>query len=268
MTERDLPKYYQSFAEELNIVQNRVRNIIVNSHWPSDGNYKEAVLKEILRRIIPSKYEIGSGFVVSNDGNQNSKQIDILIYDNASPILFKSADFIILPSDYVKAVIEVKSNIGNGDQLESALGNLLAVQKIVAKNSEELYAGIFSYEFSGLNCENMNQRVERIFSRISEFYMDSLTSDEDNRTFLSKNILNSLCINNQLYGIHWNELSRSNRPEFAIYNTQKQSFNFFVSNLLSTLDKTVINSDQRIWYPSEKQSSLLVRRCLLAQEKT
>jgi hypothetical protein len=84
--------YYQSFGKELESVKDRVRSLI--RHWPTDGAFKEDVLKSILRRHIPETLKVAAGFIVTPD--EVSTEIDILIIDRKKPTLFKSDDLVIV----------------------------------------------------------------------------------------------------------------------------------------------------------------------------
>lgn len=81
--------YHKTTTKELLTVTNKVRNLI--THWAEDGRYKEAVLKNVIRRFLPEKYSIGTGFVIKQTANRgehlSSRQIDLLICDDSSPVL-------------------------------------------------------------------------------------------------------------------------------------------------------------------------------------
>ena len=93
--------YHRTTIKELLALTNKVRNLI--SHWGEDGRFKEAVLKNVIRRFLPEKLTIGTGFVIKQTNNRgehlSSRQIDLLIYDDASPVLFNEGDFVILTPD-------------------------------------------------------------------------------------------------------------------------------------------------------------------------
>ena len=107
--------YHKTTTKELLALTNKVRSLI--THWGEEGRYKEAVLKNIIRRFLPEKYTIGTGFVIKQTRTRgehlSSRQIDLLIYDNDSPILFKEGDFVIVTPDAVRGIIEIKANLQN-----------------------------------------------------------------------------------------------------------------------------------------------------------
>ncbi|MEK4009400.1 DUF6602 domain-containing protein [Paenibacillus sp. FSL H3-0333] len=257
--ERSLPNYYQSFSKELDVAKNRVRDIIGNAHWISDGTHKEAILQDVIKRFIPQKYSVSSGFILSNDGESCSKQLDIIIYDQASPLLFNGPNFVIVPDQYVRAVIEVKTSLSVGTKLKDALENLYTVQSIMERASDNVYFGIFSYGYQDYRSIGPELVAQRLFTRIQEFYRDKRQRyDGMDLQFLQTRTLTSLCINRQIYGLHWNNTAHNN-PKFGLYNTREQSFNYFVSNLLSTLDNDAITLSKPLWFPQSKESSVLLK---------
>lgn len=103
-------RYQQSIATEFAALKNRVRFFIENNHWGEDGRYKEIILMNFLRRVLPENVAVGTGFV-KNQGNQITDQIDIIIYRRNDPRLFSEGDFVILMPDSVLGIIEVKSKV-------------------------------------------------------------------------------------------------------------------------------------------------------------
>ena len=49
-------------------------------HNPTKGSEAEAVFRRLLRKYLPQKYKLSSGFIMN--GNRISGQHDIVIYDN------------------------------------------------------------------------------------------------------------------------------------------------------------------------------------------
>jgi hypothetical protein len=80
-------------------------------HSGEQGRSSEHVVRAILRSVLPKRFSIGTGVVVSSHGRR-SKQTDIVIYDdfyNAAPSLI--GDVGIFPIECVYAAIEVKSTL-------------------------------------------------------------------------------------------------------------------------------------------------------------
>ncbi len=80
----DLNIYFESLGREIDSLKLRVRDLIANRHWQTDGEWKESVLRQVLRRHLPAAAIIGRGFVIS--GDDVTTQLDVLIHDGVNPI--------------------------------------------------------------------------------------------------------------------------------------------------------------------------------------
>jgi hypothetical protein len=89
---RDFVAYQKSIAEELRSTKDRIRQLIDQEHWLSDGEHKESILRNILRSRLPESVRIGRGFVCfprsANGSKKSSGQIDILITSQNKPTLY------------------------------------------------------------------------------------------------------------------------------------------------------------------------------------
>jgi hypothetical protein len=115
--------FFSSQSDELKSQVNRLDILIGRDHWLSVGNYKESILRQLLANILPRKYEVSTGFILAADSLGEpikSKQIDILIWDsyNYAPV-FRDGEFVIVPPEACKAVIEVKSKFRKANIIES-----------------------------------------------------------------------------------------------------------------------------------------------------
>jgi len=125
----DTQAHFNSLAAEITAVKDRVQNLIGSAHWPTVGAWKETVLRSILRRHLPPALQIGSGFVISENGQSN--QIDVLIYDDSGPVLFRDSDLVIVTFekkfwwwlDKAKRAYDV---LGSGQPVESILEQVRA----------------------------------------------------------------------------------------------------------------------------------------------
>src|SRR5437016_5226748 len=130
----NLIEYHKSVADEIDAVRNRIRHLMNEPHWPTDGEMKESLLRHILRRHLPETFRVGRGFVLSQD--RCSKQIDILVYDSSSPVIFKEGDLVFLSRDTVRAIIEVKSKTTR-QTFQLALDNLNDSASLFSDISEQ-----------------------------------------------------------------------------------------------------------------------------------
>lgn len=156
----DYLEYQRSVALEFQAYKNRVRNMIGNHHWGEDGRYKEVLLMNYLRRILPHTVSVGTGFVRIDD--KITSQIDIIIYNNNLPLLFHEGDFIITTPQNVIAIIEVKSKVCKskvGEIVEKANAN----GKIICSKSERgIFNGIFAYEKGSADIGEYAKKLEEL----------------------------------------------------------------------------------------------------------
>ncbi|MGG0334772.1 DUF6602 domain-containing protein [Priestia aryabhattai] len=113
-------------------MKNELENLAVNKA----GLVTENTIKKFLQKHLPSKYSIGSGHIISHNG-QNTGQLDCIVFDHSScPVLYNER-FQVLPSESVCAVLEIKSKL-NINSLESALQIICRVKELPKLNGERL----------------------------------------------------------------------------------------------------------------------------------
>lgn len=244
-----LIEYHKITTKELLAVTNKVRNLI--NHWAEDGRYKEAVLKNVIRRFLPEKYSIGTGFVIKQTANRgehlSSRQIDLLIYDDSSPVLFKEGDFVILTADAVRAIIEVKANLQNQ--------NLNAVVRQANENGQFIYDGrsdkklnffngVFAYEgYDNFNPDIIVQNIRQA--------NEGFTAHAG----YSKFKVNHISFNENHFLKFWPK----DEPPHSLYNIEDLSFSFFIANLVDTLSNKSVTRNNFIWFATDKELNLLQR---------
>jgi hypothetical protein len=232
----DVKEFQESITEELNVVRNRVRNLIGNRHWGEEGRYKEAILKNILRKILPNNISVGTGFIVnSNNNDRISKQIDIILYDNGYPVLFSEGDFIITTMKNVKGIIEVKSNIGNGNNtFQNAISQFDESIEPIQNNigNKKIFLGIFAFEFTG--------------------NIELQTIDENLR--LSAKKVNHISLGKNHFIRRWKQQDANglqppvvgcNSDFYNIYEITNLSFSYFIANLI---DIVCGGLNDRYWF--------------------
>jgi len=247
VNETDAKKFHTSITKELNIIKNRVRNLIGSSNWGEDGRYKEAILRNVIRRFLPSNLSLGTGFIIRKNNNdiKISNQIDIIIYDNTIPVLFSEGDFIITTYKNVKGIIEVKTKIRNSD--------LKDILEKAEKNGELIgnkkFNGIFSYEFEG-DIESNN--VETTLKDL-EGYVNHIS--------FGKNWFVKLWDRQERSMFHV-DAEECDNNFYNIYELEGLSFSYFISNLL---DITCSNNfNDRFWflYPVEGTKERYIKKSI------
>ena len=105
----NLERYFRSLGSEVEALKSRVRDLKDSTHWLTDGEWKESVLRSVLRRNLPESVGVGRGFVVAEF--QSSHQLDVLVYERSAPVLFRDGDLVFVTPDAVLGIIEVKSKV-------------------------------------------------------------------------------------------------------------------------------------------------------------
>jgi len=136
-------RYFRSLAQEVDALKGRVRDLIEDSHWLTDGEWKETVLRQVLRRQLPSSIEVGRGFVVSSAAATH--QLDVLLYDSAKPTLFRDGDLVFVTPDAVIGVIEVKSTATTNIVTEAARKLASDMRLIRLHPNHRAFAALFAF---------------------------------------------------------------------------------------------------------------------------
>ncbi len=239
----DILRYQQSIAAEFMAQKDRVRFFINDAHWGEDGRYKEILLADFLKSIVPNNVGVGTGFI-RNKENELTNQIDIIIYKNDYPCLFQKGDFVILMPESVLGIIEVKSNASinvltkkNGDKstIEKCENN----GRIIGLNS--IFNGIWGYD-SDVKSTSINDN-NKLCKQLSN----------------CKGYLNHICFNSNIFCRYWKDGNPNDKnvghlsPSFSyydlswgqIFNTQNNekpglAFGYFISNLLEYIYRQML----------------------------
>jgi hypothetical protein len=237
MIEQDITNFHESIGKELISLKNRVRNIIGGANWAIDGTYKEAVLRNVIRRFLPEGISIGTGFVINKE-KEITSQIDIIVYDNSSPVLFKEGDLVIVLAHTVRGIVEVKTRINNIRELKNIVlkceENSRKIKSVLTEN-RRLFNGIFSYE-SSLTFESLRQSFSEYF-----FQTGSAIRRKVNNISLGKDNFIHL----------WGQ-----RPKILNgYFLKNLSFSYFIFNLLSSIDTNPVYGEHHpLFFPLETKN--------------
>jgi hypothetical protein len=109
----------------------RVEALRKLDHRLTKGELREMFVSEVLSSFLTSQFSVGSGIVINQAGVQ-SRQTDIVIYDNRLlPPFIKAERLGVFPAESVIATIEVKSNL--------VAAELAAAQAAALKLKNEVY---------------------------------------------------------------------------------------------------------------------------------
>ena len=202
--EIDVLKYQSSISKEFLVFKDRVRSLIGNRHWGEEGRYKEIILINFLRKHIPKNMSVGTGFIMNgNEYSKMSSQIDIIIYDESFPVIFKENDFVIVHANSVLGIIEVKSQFYKNtfeEVIKKAKDNALLIPP-----DRRIFNGIFFYDCN-----------ERDFYNDESFCVSL-------RDISGK--VNHICFGENFFLKYWT-------GEYKLYKINNLSFSYFLSNLI------------------------------------
>jgi hypothetical protein len=102
-----------------------------NPHAGERGGEAEALLRQFLNEHLPGRFRADTG-IVMDDSGARSRQSDVLVYDALNSPVYRHGRMMILPSDNVAVVVEVKSTLSKAE-LEDAAKKVASV-KTLAKS--------------------------------------------------------------------------------------------------------------------------------------
>src|SRR5690242_6571642 len=56
--------FLNSWGRELQSKLDRVSHLLGDVHRPSEGSYREILFRQLLRRVLPGRFRVSTGFVV------------------------------------------------------------------------------------------------------------------------------------------------------------------------------------------------------------
>lgn len=228
-------RYQQSIAAKFAAIKNQVKFFIADNHWGEDGRYKEIILMNFLREILPNNVGVGTGFVRSQD-EQLTTQIDIIIYKKNDPRLFSEGDFVILMPESVLGIIEVKSTASSASLSSKRNNKLSTIEKchrnglIIGNN--QIFNGIFSYDKTMSFGRRFNQ--SKIVEQLGN----------------NGGYLNHICFDSDIFMRFWEHGNPqlNENPCYSLYDLSYENifgddenrnaglaFGYFISNMLEMI---------------------------------
>jgi len=236
----DIALYLKSISAECQALKGRVRDLIDDHHWATDGAWKESVLRAMISRTIPATYSVASGFVITEDGP--STQIDVLIYDNSIPVLYKGGDLVFVPPTACAAIIEVKTTLDTA-QFQGTVAKVANICELIRRYEPRrpLFSGIFAYDG--------HPTPRRILEHI-----DRAADGQEGR------IVNHVSIGTSSFVKYWPYDPVSGDPGYRHwhhYGLQDLAPGYFLHNLMSFLAKEDLVRGNNIWFPPEGKETQL-----------
>jgi len=123
----EMERLFKSISEQMLLEFDFVTSQF--THRGLRGHSRESTLNEFLREYLPKKVGIGTGEIVSVNG-QVSAQQDVVLYDSINcPTLYNGGGIQIFPSEGVFSVISVKSTL-DSTQLADCVSNISSVKQL------------------------------------------------------------------------------------------------------------------------------------------
>lgn len=240
----EIEEYFRSLTDECNTLKNRVRHFVSDAHWPTDGEWKESVLRSMLRRSAPNCVTIGRGFVVNQDAC--SSQIDVLIYDNSMPILYRDGDLVFITPSACRGIVEVKSNT-SVSEFRSAATKLSDNAKLIRDNSIDfhIFVGFFSYDVRSTNCEPILNALGEIAEGHESRIIDHV-------------VLGASTLLKFWWDNPSDESVRTNCKRWHLYNLHRMAPGYFIHNLLLNVSKKQAVMRERAWFPQDSKEAYIV----------
>ena len=230
----NVENYFKSLTLELTALKDRVRDFINDSHWLTDGEWKEGVLRSSLARNLPQDIQIGRGFILTPEGA--STQIDILLYSSESPVLFRDGDLVFIQPAAVRGVIEVKTKL-NLYSLRKAVGKIKKIGEMLSPE-QNAFLSIFSYDTDIVDSRTILKILQKETTNI-------------------KQIVQFICLGDSRFIRYWETdpraLNRSTYEKWHSYSLEKMAYGYFIHNVLLSLSPRYIDNNQALWFPEESK---------------
>lgn len=229
----DIQNYFKSLSREIDSLKNRIRHLIDNSHWLTDGEWKESVVRHVLRRQLPTTVAIGRGFVVT--GQRASHQLDVLIHDSSRPVLFRDGDLVFVTPDAVLGIIEVKSKV-NPHSFEALAERLAADINLVRLHpNARAFAAIMAFERDDSTTDRFLDVVARVSHTWNERIDFAALGDS---TFLKY--------------WHFDPLDESRIYEsWHSYELPGLAPGYFVHNVIDSISPESVFRNSEVWFPTD-----------------
>jgi hypothetical protein len=228
----DVEQYFRSLGVEIEALKQRTHHIIAGRHWQTQGEWKESVVRQVLRRHLPATALIGRGFVVS--AQAVTTQLDVLIYEASAPVLFRDGDLVFITPDGVLGIVEVKSRV-TPNSFGKAVDKLAnAIELVRASPNHEAFAAIFAFE-----ARNSPSAV----------YLEKVA--ETGRNWDRRLSFASLGPNRFVRYWDHDPLGETRQPYewWHSYRLDGLAHGYFVHNVVDAIAPQSVFQNQEVWFP-------------------
>ncbi len=186
---RNYTKTYSKFFKNS---ADRIFNLLGKKANYYSGIFREGLIKDVLKEFLPDSVSVDTGFIYGFGKTENSKQIDIIIWDSTDfAAIYRGSDFVIVPPEAVISIISVKSKL-NKKEIADAINNIWSVTKIedIFRN-KPIDSNEFEYPIKKfIVCYQNYNNHERIINNILASYDEILKNPNNDKCLKdAKNVL-------------------------------------------------------------------------------
>ena len=173
----------KSFVDDFLNAKDHVHQLLEGRQNLESGRFREELIRNFLRRILPNCLSVDTGFIYGFDKVANSRQIDILIWHkDMHSAVYDAGQFVIVPPESVVAVVSVKSRMTYSD-LKGSLENLLSVAPL-----DFAFRSTYINKITGVALPpiakfaifyNQPNNIKEILNRIKIFYANVFSKHSD-----------------------------------------------------------------------------------------
>jgi hypothetical protein len=211
MTTFDLEVLMQGTIQQLQLEARYFSEL--TAHNAEKGRLNESHLVRTMRRYLPDKFGIGTGFVVSGGSKiEQSRQCDIIIFDRVNNVPFYSSEaWQIYPIEMVYGVVEVKTTL-NKAEIKDAFEKCVHLRKmsdghtgpnkayvrqdVIIPGSPAIYAKyksglpprFFIFGYSGPERSTLEKNLHELTLEIQDAHIHGLCQLENNASVFAAHI--------------------------------------------------------------------------------
>lgn len=131
----------------------------INHHGIKGSLREDALYNFLANGRLPSKYGVSSGIVVTTLSTDQSRELDLVIYDkNLCPTWISSRSYQVFPIEGVYGCIEVKSKLSK-QELENSLKKIKSLRNLVPQRCPMPFGMIFAYSLDGNSLDSLEKNL-------------------------------------------------------------------------------------------------------------
>jgi len=254
---------HQVIADELRITKDKIRKL---RYLPidSDGELKEAILRQVLRTYIPEAFHIAKGYI-HYEYAEKSPQIGLMIINKNQPTLFKDGEFMVVTPDAVEAIVAVKATQDSEELRETAISLSNEVGRIrhsLSKYAPEdktiqnrCFAGLFVFDREGDLRKYSSKKEVSHHQHLATHHQSLLGALHEAAGGDIKRVINFAALDTTVLARFWEDGQAIRSPVeshvWHSYDLAKDYKNMaqacFIGNLIAHLSKESIVKEQYAW---------------------